>query len=87
MEANANQLLFRWESVAPSCEAVRYLINASNCGHFPNTTVTCTGFSLDMYNQLEVCVLSVLTVVCDNITGNESRSVQVTLRGMSHNLL
>ncbi len=86
MEANANQLLFQWESVAPSCEAVRYLINASNCGHCPydtnDTTVTCTGFALDIYDQ--VCLLSIRTVVCGNITGNESRSIQVTLKGMSH---
>jgi hypothetical protein len=86
MEANASQLVFQWESVAPSCEAVNYLINASNCGHCPNvtndTTVTCTGFTLDTYDQ--VCLLSVQTAVCGNITGNESRSIHVTLRGMSH---
>ena len=87
MEANASQLVFQWESVEPSCEAIHYFINASNCGHCPNvtnnTTVTCTGFFLlDMYDQ--VCLLSVQTVVCGSITGNESRNVQVTLRGMSH---
>ena len=86
-EANASlsQLVFQWEPVEPSCEAVHYLINASNCGHCPNvtndTTVTCTGFSLDMYDQ--VCLFSVQTVVCHNIIGNESGNVQVTLRGMS----
>ena len=84
MEANASQLVFRWEPVEPSCEAIHYLINAFNCGHCPNvtnnTTVTCTDFSLDMYDQ--VCLLSVRTVVCHNIIGNESRSNQVTLRGV-----
>ena len=85
-EANASQLVFRWEPVEPLCEAVHYLINASNCGHCPNvindSTVTCTGFSLDMYDQ--VCLFSVRTVVCGNIIRNESRSIQVTLRGMSY---
>ena len=82
MEANSSQLIFQWSSVGPLCEAIHYHINASNCGHCPgvtnDTTVTCSGFSLD--NQ--VCLLAVQTVVCDNITGNESSRVQVILRGM-----
>lgn len=86
MKANVSQLVFQWESVEPSCEAIHYLINGFNCGHCPNvtndTTVTCTGFPLDTYVQ--VCLLSVETVVCGTITGNESRSIQVTLRGMSY---
>ena len=89
MVANAHQLEFQWSSVTPSCEAVHYLINASNCGHCPDvtndTTAICTDFALDKYSQ--VCLLSVQTVVCDNIFGNESSSVEVNLRGthiMSH---
>ena len=82
MEANSSQLNFQWSSVAPLCEAIHYHINASNCGHCPSvtddTTVTCSGFSLD--NQ--VCLLAVRTVVCDNITGDESSRVQVILRGI-----
>ena len=81
MEANSSQLIFQWSSVALSCEAVHFYINASNCGHCPNvtndTTIRCTGFSLN-----QVCLLSVQTVVCDNITGNESRRVEVILSGM-----
>ena len=81
MAANSDELIFQWNTVTPSCEAIHYQINASNCGHCPNvtndTTITCVDFSLD--NQ--VCLLAVRTVVCDNITGNESRSIQVTLRG------
>ena len=81
MEANFSQLIFQWRSVAPSCEAVRYYINASSCGHCPNftndTTIICTGFSLN-----QVCLLAVQTVVCDNITGDESRRVEVILNGM-----
>jgi hypothetical protein len=87
MEANVSRLVFQWESVAPSCDSVHYyLINASNCGHCPNitnsTNVTCTGFALDIHDQ--VCLLSIQTVVCGNITGNESSSIQVNLRGKSH---
>ena len=84
MEANFTQLIFLWSSSAPYCTAVDYHINSSNCGHCPNvtndTTVTCSGFSLDS----QVCSLAIRTVVCDNITGNESRSIQITLRGRSH---
>ena len=83
MEANSSQLIFQWSSVVPSCKAIHYYINASNCGHCPNvtndTTVTCTSFSLE--NQ--ICLLAIQTVVCDNITGSESRRVEVILRGMS----
>ena len=82
MVANSSQLIFKWGSVATSCEAIHYHINASNCGHCPlsvtnDTTITCFGFSLD--NQ--VCQLAIQTDVCDNITGNESRGVEVTLKG------
>ena len=84
METSANRLVFQWSPVTPSCETVHYLINASNCGQCLNktndTTVICTDFAVDNYSQ--VCLLSVQTVVCDNVTGNESSSVQVNLRGM-----
>ena len=83
MEASANRLVFQWNSVTTPCEAVCYAINASNCGYCPDvtndTTVVCTDFALDEYNQ--VCLLTVWTVVCDDVTGNESSSVQVNLRG------
>ena len=81
MEANSSQLIFQWSSVGPPCEAIHYHINASKCGHCPTVTnditVTCTGFSLD--NQ--VYLLAIQIVVCDNITGNESSGVEVTLKG------
>ena len=84
MATNSSQLTFQWSSVTTTCEAIHYHINASGCGHCPDvtndTTISCRDFSLD--NQ--VCLLAVKTVVCDNITGNESRGIQVTLRGMSH---
>ena len=84
MEANSSRLIFQWSSVSPSFEAIHYLINASdNCGHCPNitntTTVTCHGVSLDG----ELCIFALQTVVCDDIIGNESRKVIVTLRGKS----
>ena len=85
MEANVNQLRFQWSPVTSS-EDVRYRINASNCGHCPNetnnTTVICTDFTIDMYSQVTLCLLSLQTVVCDNVTGNENSSVQVNLRGI-----
>ena len=87
VKANVNQLTFIWNPVTPSCEAVHYLVNASNCGHCPNvtndTTVICTDFTLGTTSYNQECLLSIRTVVC-NITGNESSSVQVNLRGMSH---
>ena len=82
MAANSGQLIFQWSSVDPSCEPVYYHISASGCGHCLNvtndTTIVCSDFSLDG----QVCMLAVQTVVCDNITGNKSRRVEVILRGI-----
>ena len=88
MDANSSQFTFQWSKslVSSDCPAARYLIAASNCGHCLNvtnlTTATCT------YTQLSVdsvegqqCIFAVRSIVCDDVIGNESRSVSVTLRG------
>ena len=78
---NSSQLTFQWSPVSSTCHAIHYLISASNCGHCPNITshamATCAG----MFRGIQVCSFTVQTVVCDNITGNESGEVMAMLRG------
>ena len=41
---NSSHLTFTWNSVSPDCQAVHYLINATDCGQCPRTTscaITC----------------------------------------------
>ena len=77
----SRQLVFSWSSVAPDCPAIHYNILASNCGSCPtttnHTTVTCT----NVPTNGSVCTFAIQTVVCQNITGNSSDSVQGTLKG------
>ena len=77
---NVSHLTFSWNEVASNCPSIQYQIVASNCGACPNTTLineaTCTG----SYTQLltsQQCSFAVVTVVCDNITGDVSNSVYV----------
>ena len=62
------------------CSSLHYNILSSNCGSCPttttNTTVTCT----DVLTDGGVCTFAVQTVVCGNILGNLSDTVQVHLK-------
>ena len=62
------------------CSSLHYNILSSNCGSCPttttNTTVTCT----DVPTDGGVCTFSVKTVVCGNIFGNLSDTLQVKLK-------
>ena len=83
VEANSTQLSFQWRQISARCPAVQYRIVASNCGQCPNitpnTTATCTGpFPL---NDVQ-CLFALQTIVCDDIVGNVSMAVSVTMRGM-----
>ena len=79
--------MFAWSPVASDCPAVQYNILASNCGSCPtttsHTTVTCT--NVPTYGS--ACLLSLATVVCGNITGNQSDIIKVILNGTSLLLL
>ena len=75
---SSRELVFKWSPVATVCRALHYNILSSNCGSCPttttNTTVTCT----DVPTDGSVCTFAVQTVVCGNITGNVSDSVNIT---------
>ena len=85
-------LTFIWnEADLPSdCPNLHYRVVASNCGQCPeitsNTTATCVGnytninFRDDIQPQ---CSFAVQAVVCNDVAGNLSMAVNVTLPGMS----
>ena len=84
VEANSSQLIFQWSEIPVSCPAIQYRIIASNCGQCPNTThnttVTCTG-TFPLLHDTQ-CLFALQTIVCDDIVGNVSMAVSVTMRGM-----
>ena len=67
------EITFRWSQIALDCRAIHYNILASNCGSCPtatnHTNVTCT----DLPSDGSLCTFTVETVVCENITGNQSK--------------
>ena len=77
---NRSMLTFTWDPVAPSCPAIHYVINATNCGTCPTATnstfITCTNPHLEA-----VCNLDVQSVVCDSLVGRTAGSIQVMIRG------
>ena len=85
VSATKNALTLQWTSVSPTCAAIQYSIEQSNCGDCPNvtdqTTIACT--SEDGYAEFDgqQCRLTVRTTVCD-VTGNQSEEVIVMLKGM-----
>ena len=75
----SRKLTFSWSPVAPACHAIHYNILASNCGSCPTTTnhtnVTCT----EVPTNDSTCTFAVQTVICGNIAGNVSDSINITL--------
>ena len=71
------EITFSWSPVVSDCPAIYYNIPSSNCGSCPtttnHTTVTCT----DVPTNGSVCTFALQTVVCGNITGNESNPVSI----------
>ena len=76
---DSRALTFDWSPVAPDCHTLHYNILSSNCGSCSttttNTTVTCT----DVPTDGSMCTFAVQTVVCGNIVGNFSDSVNFTV--------
>ena len=72
---NNGQLTFNWSS--PTCPAVYYNINSTNCGECPHNTtsdsITCQ--SVLNSKSSNKCLLSVQSVVCDNLHGAFSQPV------------
>ena len=73
----SRKLTFSWSTDCPAM--LHYNILASNCGSCPTTTnhtnVTCT----NVPTNNSVCVFTIQTVVCGNITGQISNPVRVNV--------
>ena len=81
--AGESYLNFSWsDAVRPSCPTLYYKINTTNCGTCPTSTnkteIQCTGFEVSTERQ--ICKLSVQTVACNNLTGQRSNEIYVTLQ-------
>ena len=88
VRTSSEQLVFNWTAVDSDCSALHYSITTSNCGTCANTTertVTSTVCSIDLSavadNTMQ-CSFGIQTVVCNNISGNLSTQVDVTLTGL-----
>ena len=75
-DISSKQLLFNWSPVVQNCPSLHYNILSSNCGNCltttTNTTVICTDVPTDRGG---VCLFAIQTVVCGDIVGNRSTSV------------
>lgn len=81
---NPQAITMHWDPVVPECQHVTYSITSSNCGNCLSTTsttsVTCFGFNVS--TNATICTLDVKTIVCADITGEET-SIHLTLKGIS----
>lgn len=79
----SRKLIFKWNPVGPNCPAIKYKINASNCGSClqmtRSTEVTC----YDIPNNHSQCRFAVQTFTCNHTLGNWSDTVSVNLTGVS----
>ena len=82
---NNHQINFTWNEPDTNCSAIHYNIISQNCGTCPNKTVSSTASCSDVAaNQTAItCSFAVQTVVCGNMTGNESigNYTEVTVEG------
>ena len=84
IEETRTHLRFNWSRSQNSlnCPSIFYQIVASNCGQCPdtttNTTVTCFGNYTQLMSSRQ-CSFAVQAVVCDNIIGDVSIAVTVTV--------
>ena len=82
---SSQKLIFHWNPVFPECQHVTYSITSSNCGDCLNTSstsVTCSNFNVS--TNATVCTLTVRSIVCANIVGDEATSVNVFLKGIQY---
>ena len=80
-----NLLKFNWTAVS-NCVPLLYETSASeSCGACPrHTTVASASCAFNFSHVPGVCGFAVRTIVCDNITGNWSKPINVTLKGILH---
>lgn len=82
-------LKFEWSPVVNNCVSLVYEVNATqSCGSCPHhTTFTSVSCTFNFSHIPGVCRFSIRTIVCNNITGNWSEPVNVTLKGIQFTLL
>ena len=82
---SSQEFIFHWNPVFPECQHVTYSITSSNCGDCLNTSstsVTCSNFNVS--TNATICTLTVRSIVCANIVGDEATSVSVLLKGIQY---
>ena len=75
------KLTFKWSPLVPDCPSIRY-ITEFDCGSCPNTTTNTEVVCTDIVIDNAQCTFTVLTQICDSITGNINR-VHLTLKGIT----
>ena len=88
-DVGATHLRFTWNQSTDfhtwsmaSCSNTAYnIIIASNCGTCPTTTRNQTAECIDFVANGTVCTFAIQEVVCGNMSGPVSNTVNVTLQG------
>ena len=79
---NSTHLNFTWNPVISHCDSIYYVLNTTNCGSCPVTSMisemTCKGIVLDG----RTCHVLVKAIVC-NIHGSFSQRFSLALKGNS----
>jgi hypothetical protein len=65
-DLESREITFNWTEIAPECPAIKYNIQASNCGSCPtttnHTTVTCT--KVPTNGGMYMCMFTIKIVIC-----------------------
>ena len=79
-------LTFMWNPVALSCASIYYEVRTS-CGICPNRTSSNFAYCSISDVPNNVCEFSVRSVVCDDLAGNWSIPITVSLQGMCNSCI
>ena len=77
----SKQITFIWSHAVNMCPdlKIHYNILASNCGSCPTTTNHTTVVSANVPTNDCMCIFAVQTVICENISGNETEKISLYL--------
>jgi hypothetical protein len=90
-DVTADHFTFQWGPVAfgSNCQTLQYNIetDCGNCSSNPQsaTSVICSFDLSSIINN--VCSFSVGTVICDDIAGNFSEPINITLKGLQYEIM
>ena len=80
LSVNPSELLFNWNSVDSNCSSLQYSI-ISDCGTCSINLQTNISCNIGQPTTTEdMCSFAIQSVLCDNITGNLSAPISVTLK-------